>query len=171
MKTLSDLKRDAKSGKISGEMIVRFGSKDIPEKLQGIRKIVDANTVGITFLNLDGKKSECTIKCASLVEYTDEFLTIYSPGIRELNEEEQKIINEWKSITETEAYKKQSNIDALSDGSTTFYQEKRFFESRGFDYLRGFDEQKGKKYDFNTQKIKDNAIKGEILLQYKIYNQ
>ena len=171
MKTLADLKRDAKSGKISGEMIIRNGSNNIPETLQGMRKIVDANTVGITFLNKDGKKSELPIKCASLVEYTDELLTVYQAGKRDLNTEEQRIMDEWKAVTDTEAYKNQSNIDALSDGSTTYYQQKRFFENKGFDYLLGFEESKGKKYDFNTRKIRDNSIKGEVSLQYRIYNQ
>lgn len=34
MKTLADLKRDAKSGKISGKMVNRFGSTEIPENFK-----------------------------------------------------------------------------------------------------------------------------------------
>ena len=39
--SLSSLKRDAASGKISLELVVRFGKTDeeIPEKMRGIRKI------------------------------------------------------------------------------------------------------------------------------------
>jgi hypothetical protein len=51
MKTLAELKRDAKAGKISAILVERFGKTgtDIPEMLRGKRKVIDANSVGIHF--------------------------------------------------------------------------------------------------------------------------
>lgn len=169
MKTLADLKRDAKAGKISGEMIIRCGGTDIPERLRGIRKIVDSNSVGITFLNADGKRSEMPIKSASLVSYDDDSLTIYSAGKRDLNTDELSVFKEWESISGTEEFRERERIDALSDGSSTYYQKKYFFKDRDFEYLLGYDTIRGKKYDFRDGKIIDNSIKGDIEMQYKIY--
>lgn len=170
MKTLAELKREAKSGKISGKMVARFGSNEIPERLQGVRKIVDANTVGIKFQNSDGKISELRVEAASLIEYTGDKLTIYHAGMRDLNETEKTIMNDWKKISSTEEYKEQANIDALSDGSSTYYQEKRFFENSDCPYLFGMEMKQGKKRDYSSGLIIDNAVKGNIELQYEIYH-
>ena len=167
MKTLAELKRDAKSGTISGEMVYRFG-EEIPARLQGTRKIVDANTVCIKFLNADGNVSELRIKAASLVEYTGEMLTIFKPGEREMNSEEKAFMRKWEAIAETEDYKNRSINDALSDGNSTYYQKKRFFTDGGFEYLLGYDRLQGKKYIFGSGLVSDNAVKGDIELQYKI---
>lgn len=82
MKTIAQLKRDAKSGEYKGRMIIRNGNYNIPERLNGWRKIVDSNTKSIFFLNNEGKKSELQLPKATLVEYTDNLLTIYNPGER-----------------------------------------------------------------------------------------
>jgi hypothetical protein len=173
MKTLAQLKRDAKTGKLSGEMIVRFGKTEIPERLKGIRPIVDANTVSIKFQNADGKKSDLPIECASLVEYDDVnmLLTIYSAGYRELTADEQRIKDEWQEVCSTEKYKNQAHTDIISDGSQTYYQKKYFFEDRGYGYLMGYKKEKGMIFDSNTGKVKDNKIKGNIELQYKLHNK
>lgn len=168
MKTLSDLKRDAKSGKLFGVMTVRCGSSDIPERLAAKRQIIDANSVAIFFMMADGKKSELRIDRASLLEYTEDSLTLYNAGFRDLNEQEQAILNEWKEIANKPENIKQLEIDVLSDGSTMFYKEKAFFHNKGFSYLMGLDEEKGLKYDFNTSKIRDKSIKGTISMQYKL---
>ena len=170
MKTLADLKRDAKSGNYEGEMVVRYGSSDIPERLQGRRKLIDANSVGISFLNQDGKKSECRIDAASLVEYNRDTLTIYNPGLRDLTEEEQRIMDAWKRITETPEYQQRAAIDMLSDGSSTYWQQKSFFEKSSCPWLFGTDKIAGKKYDYRSGKVYDNKVKGDVILQYKIYN-
>lgn len=166
--TLAQLKRDAKSGKLYGEMTERFGSTEIPERIGGRRKIVDANSVGITFLNADGKKSECGIDRAALVEYTGDSLTVFQPGYRDLNVDEIRVMNGWKKIKDTDDYKMQSEIDALSDGFSTYWQEKAYYHNAGKMYLMGFEEQFGCKYDFNTGKIRDKSIKGDAILKYKI---
>jgi hypothetical protein len=162
MKTLTQLKRDAKSGKVFAEMIIRQGTTDIPESLKGKRKIVDANSVGITFLNNNGKKSELRIESASLVEYDDNSLTIYDPGLRELTVDEQAIFDKW----ELKKDRKQEEVDALTDGSTSYWQQKHFFIDAGYEYLLGTEKKQGKKYDWNTKKVYDNSIKGNVSMKY-----
>ena len=166
--TLAQLKRDAKSGKLYGELVERFGSTEILERLRGLRKILDANSVGITFLNTDGKKSECRIEKAALAEYTGDSLTVYNPGFRDLNADEIRIMDGWKKIASTDEYKRQSEVDALSDGSSTYWQEKAYYHNAGKMYLMGLEEQAGCQYDFNTGKIRDSSIKGDAILKYKI---
>lgn len=171
MKTLADLKRDAKAGNIEGELVFRMGSTDIIERLRGRRKIIDANSVGITFLNNDGKKSELRIERAALLEYAGDKLTVFNPGYRELSDEEKAVMTAWEAINNTPQYQEQSRIDALSDGSSTYYQKKSFFEKRGKLYLMGYDEQAGLKYDHNTGKVRDKSIRGDIQMQYNIYRR
>lgn len=52
MKTLAQLKRDAKAGTIEARMTYRFG-EGIPERLRGWRRIVNSNSVAIFFKNID----------------------------------------------------------------------------------------------------------------------
>jgi PAS domain-containing protein len=167
MKTLAELKREAKTGQYQAKMIYRYG-EDIPEKLSGWRQIIDSNSVAIFLLNNEGKKSELNIKAASLIDYDGEHLTIYNAGERELNEEEKAIMEEWNKIAATPEYQTQAQNDAYTDGSTTFYQKKYFFTGRGFTYLLGYDEQGGKKYNHNTKKVRCNNIKGDKIMQYEI---
>lgn len=172
MKKLAELKRIAKTGTLEALMTIRCGEQveqdKLPPRLQGWRKIVDSNTQGIFFLNADGQKSGLHIKKANLCEWNGETLTIYYAGARELNADEQRVFDEWKAIESTLEYQRQSEIDMLTDGSTTYYQQKRFFESKGYAYLLGFEYQKGKKYNWNTKKVIDETIKGNIEMQYTL---
>lgn len=177
--SLAQLKRDAKTGKIEAEFEIRCGEKCTSENLipllQGKRKMVDSNSVAIFFLNAEGKKSELQLPKASLVEYTDDRLTLYYPGYRKPNTEEQKALDEWNKIRETKEFKDQLEIDCLTDGSSTYYREKWFFEDRNLNYLRGLDEERGLKLDFNRKNsgcedfIRDANIRGEVDMQYKLY--
>jgi hypothetical protein len=168
MKTLAELKREAKTGNMYLEMVYRFGS-DIPEKLKGKRKVIGSNSVSISLLTTDGRKSELRLEKASLVEYDGDMLTIYGAGSRELNEKEQDIVNEWKKITSTKEYKEKAYHDAISDGGITYWKEKKFFKDKGALYLMGCEKQKGLLYDFNAHLIIDESIKGKKELQYKVY--
>lgn len=166
--TLAQLKRDAKSGKLYGELVERFGITEIHAHQQGLRKIVDANSVGITFLNHDGKKSALDIDRAALVEYTGDTLTVYCPGYRDLNADEKRVMDGWKEITDTKDYKQRAEIDMLSDGSSTYWQEKGYYAKAGKLYLMGCEEQAGCVFDFNTGKIRDKNVRGNVALKYRI---
>lgn len=166
--SFAQLKRDAQSGKLHGELIERFGETEIIERLRGLRRVVGANTVGITFLNSDGKRSECRVERAALMEYTGDTLTIYNPGLRDLNDEESRIIQGWKDIENTDDYQRRAEIDALSDGSSTYWQKVGYFRKSGKKYLTGGEEQNGCKFDFNTGKIRDKSVRGDAILKYKM---
>ena len=95
-------------------MILRCGSTDIPESLQGWRKITGCNSVAIFILRNDGKKSDLPLKKASLVEYDGQTLTTYAAGLRDLTEEEQRVMDGWKKISSTEEFKERAINDAYT---------------------------------------------------------
>jgi hypothetical protein len=163
--TLAELKRLAKQGILEGNLVYRFGDS-IPERLKGFRKIIDANTVGITFLTNDGKKSTLDILSASLVAWDDNSLSVFNPGERELTQDELSVMNQWKEIENTPQHKQQAENDALTDGSTTFWQKRKFFTDKGYEYLHVGNNKKA--YNHNTNKVKDSAVKGDIILKYQL---
>lgn len=178
--SLAQLKRDAKERKLSAVLTVRMGEhveqEDLPERMRGARKIVGANYNALFFEdgNGSGKTSRLDLPKAGLVEYTDDCLRIYSAGYREPNAAEQRVLDEWNVIQNTEQYKKQAEIDALSDGSTTYWQQVGFFRDKGMEYLMGFEKQGGLSLDFNRRNrgekafIRDESIRGEVALEYRI---
>lgn len=169
MKTLADLKRDAKSGTLEGRFTYHsMWPEGLPERLQGWRKLIDSNSVAIVFLNEDGKKSELQIKKAALVEYDGETLTVYNAGYRDLTTDEQRVLDAWAKIAEKDDYKENARIDALTDGSSTYYQKLRFFKDAGYEYLIGLEEQRGMKYDWNTEKVRDDKVKGSVCMRYEL---
>ncbi len=168
MKTLADLKRDANSGVFEARMTIRCGSNNIPEQLQGWRKIVGSNSVAIFVLRNDGRKSELPLEKASLVEYDGSTLTVFNAGLRDLTEEEQRVVDGWRRIANTEEYKERAINDVYTDGSSTYYQEKWYFEDAGFGYLFGHKKERGMIRDFGTGKVRDDRIKGTICMRYEI---
>lgn len=169
MKTLAELKREAKSGTLEGKFIYHgnFG-ENLPVRLQGWRKLVDSNSVSIFFLTPDGKKSELRLDKASLVEYDGKTLTVFNAGYRDLTEEEQCVMNAWKEKSSTPQFKAQAEVDALTDGSSTYWAEVFYFRNAGYEYLMGLNKQRGMKYDFNSGKVQDDKIKGAVCMQYEI---
>lgn len=170
MKTLSELKRNAKSGTLEGRMTLWHGETAIPERLQGWRRIVKSNSVALFFQSESGQLFELSLPRASLVEYDGTTLLIYYAGYRDLTPEEQHVMDEWKAIANTPEFKERAQYDALSDGSSTYHEELSFFRKAGYEYLMGLKEQHGMKYDWNSCKIRDKKIKGTICLQYEIRN-
>ena len=174
MKTKAQLLRDLKSKNITLELVERFGSKNINDSIKGKRKIGKVNTSGCTLINKEGKKSEFTIPKASLIEYTGDYLKIFTSGYRELDEKEKRILKEWDEIANEEDFKKRSMYDALTDGSGTFWQKRRFFENKNALYL--FTPQNGKRLDYSRMSqdepkcLMDPNVKGDMILMYKIEN-
>jgi hypothetical protein len=165
MKTIAELKRIANTGNYQAKMMYRYG-EDIPERLQGWRKIVGSNTVAIFLLTSDNKKSELDIKRASLVEYTGSLLNICEAGERELNDSERKLMDDWETVVKTKEYQLQLERDLLTDGSSSFWEKKSFF--KGHEYMLGHEFVLGKKYNRNTKKMIDMSVKGKLLIQYMI---
>lgn len=168
MKTLAELKREAKSGVLEGRMLIRGGCNDIPERLKNWRKIVASNSVSIFFQMDDGNVSELRLPRASLVEYDEEKLTVYYAGFRDLTVEEQRVIDGWKDKSSTPEFQAQAEVDALTDGNSTYWAKVAYFTGAGFEYLMGTTEQRGLKYDYNRRQIRDAKIKGAVCMQYAI---
>ena len=169
--TVAQLKRDCKEGKISLELQpIGIWKDGVAPRIQGIRKACGANTVAIFIERADGKgKSECSIPAAKLVEYTEDSLTIYYPGYREPNAEEQKCFDDWKEVENTERYQKNLEYDVLTDYNQCYYERERFFTNRKMNYLLGWEKEHGCKWDWNKKLVQDDSIKGEVMLQYKVY--
>ncbi len=169
MKTLADLKRDAKSGTLEGRIVFHSMWQDgLPERLQGWRRMVDSNSVAIFFRNADGRKSELRLEKSSLVEYDGNSLTVYFAGYRDLNDAEQRVMDGWKKIASTPEFREQAHIDAYTDGSSTYYSERFYFRKAGMEYLMGLERQGGLKYDTYLGKVQDDRIKGEVGMRYEI---
>ena len=178
MKTLAELKRDAKAQKISLELMpVGIWKDGVADRVKGIRKVVSANSVGITLERADGKgRSECGIERAALIEYTDNSLKVFKPGYREPTLEEKRVLEEWDKIASTQEYQDRAWADAMTDCSCTFYEKKYFFTERNMEHLLGYETKHGCCLDFNLKNggeskyIRDDKIKCELELEYKVYH-
>ena len=162
MKTLADLKRDVKNGKIRFEMIERYGKTgdDIVERCRGIRNIKSVNTVGFTLVNSEGEESEFSFPTAKLLEYDGNLLTIYERGERDLTEQEKSILEDWKMV-EDRFYKG-------NPYGNSYWKRKEYFKNCPCPWLVGGETIKGKYYNYR-EKIIDNQVRGKAILKYKIY--
>lgn len=161
-KTLADLKRDAKSGKLSLEMIYRYG-EEIPERIKGARRVIDANTAAIKLMTNDGNISELRPEAAALIDYTPDSLTIYAAGLRDLTQEERAEMDR--------ANKERERYQEANPYSDSFWHMKAYWKNSRFSYLDGAGEYKNGKALRRTadgDKIQDRSIKGDIILKYKV---
>lgn len=168
MKSLAELKREAKSGTLEGKMLVRCGSSDIPEQLKNWRRIITCNSVSIFFQTNNGNVSQLNLPRACLVEYDGSKLTVYYAGYRDLTAEEQRVMDGWKEKASTPEFQAQANVDALTDGSSTYWAKVSYFSKAGYEYLMGTKEKHGMVYDYNSGQIRDANIKGSVCMQYEI---
>ena len=160
MKTMAELKREANSGKMALELVERYGSTEIIDRLKGVRPVIKANSVGLILRNADGQESHMDIKKASLMEYDGETLKIYAPGTRPLNASE--------TATLEKANKARRDYEACYNGADGYYIYKRAIMESPFPYLVG-DSKKGCRYDSYRKQIFDDTIKGDAILVYKVY--
>lgn len=136
MKTLADLKRDAKTGTLEGRITLHsMLGADLPERLQGCRRIIGSNSVAIFFRAPDGNKIELRLEKSSLIEYDGTSLTVYFAGYRDLNDEERRVMDGWKKISSTPEFKAREEMDALTDGLLTYWEKIFYFRKSGKEYL------------------------------------
>ena len=171
-KSLAQLKRDAKSGTVFMEMVERFGQTGdgIHERLRGVRPLVDANSAAIMFRNRDGQISEYPIRRAALVDYDDDFLTVYRFGHRPLTDAEAAALAEWKAIEATPEHQRKLHADAMTDGSSTYWQWKAFWHNKGMEYMSCFDTTAGhgRYYDPAINEVWDVNVRGDVEIRYRI---
>lgn len=177
--SLARLRNDARSGKMTLEMLVRLGEpstdENTPERLKGIRKVVGANTVAVKLLTADGsRESELRIERASLTEYDGETLSTFYPGRREMTPEEKKVMLEWKAVEDDPEYQERLKWDCLTDGSSCWWKKKSFFEKAGMTYLLGYEKVRGMKldsrayYEGEEKCVVDDSVKGPLMMKYKV---
>lgn len=162
-KTLTQLKKDAKSGNIALRLVERYGDKKIPERLQGIREICEVHCESLVLKNKNSEKSYLFIKRASLIDYTNDRLIIYEPCKRDLNKEEQKIMDEYK-LRQKEYYEQNPYGDF-------YWQGKDFLKNSAAPWLSETDYIKGKRYSSSENKIYDSSIKGDCVLVYEVVHK
>lgn len=173
MKTRAELIRNAKSGEFTFELIERFGGREIYENMKGKRTVGKVQTNGFYLVNNEGEKSFLNIPKASLIEYDGDELRVFNYGFRAMSDEEKAVMDEWKKITETDDFKRREVADMLSDGSSTYWQKKIFFEKKNMLYLTG-SKDKGMELDFckhadgEEKCIRDEKVKGDVILVYKV---
>ena len=158
-KSLSDLKRDLKLG-TKVILLERFG-KQVNEE----REVGKVQSNSIAFKKGNGL-SWLDYPKASLLSYDGNTFTIYEAGYRDLTEHEQSVLNNRPSKRPENRERVEQEV--LTDGSSFYYQDKAYFKNLDMQYLDGFEEVRGLRLDKNNQKIRDNSIKGAVILKYKI---
>lgn len=164
MYTLAQFKRELQNGEIKGlELIERRGE---PLKDTCVVPIYKVHSNSFT-LNRDGVESWVWFPPASLFEYDGEYMRMYSSGTRELNDLEKQVMLNWQRIENSPEYEERTRVDMLTDGSSTYYQKKRYFENSPCPYL--FSEQNNKRYDPVKKVVYDPKVKGICALCYRVY--
>lgn len=171
-KTLADLKRDLKVGtKVVMTYHYWNDSERINKLLNQDRYVVKVKSNGVEFNeNKDATKgSFLDFPKATLLEYIDDTFTIYDTGTRPLTPKEQEVYDNMPSHRPEN--KEQCEIDMMSDGSTMFYRDNQWCKDNNMEYLRGHETVRGLRFDWNTKQIKDDTIKGEKMMVYKIIKE
>lgn len=162
MKTLADLKRKLTKGKRL-RLIYRF--KPLDESILREVSGTQGNSVSFIDPNAEVKKpSFLGFPKASLLEITANGFKIYAEGLRDLTPDETAIMaGEPKD-------KEQEKRDLLGDGNVMFWRRKRYYTEKNAEYLQGHEKQRGMQYDFSSNKIRDEKVKGALCLEYKFVN-
>lgn len=161
--TLAQFKRDAASGHMGLELIERYGEK-ISKPI--VVPVVKVQTNGV-YLKRGSNESFLDYPFASLFEYTGSMLKVYDVGLRKLNPTEERVMNQWRQISNTPQFRERARIDAMTDGNYTGRQEEMFFKQSPCPYL--YTEKNGLRYDYKTGKVYDPKVKGKCVLVYKVH--
>ena len=157
MERLSDVKRYLKVG---ATVRCTFGPK-----AGKLRKVVKVQSNGIAFSEpgiAEVKPSWLCFPKASLLEVNETGFKIYQPGSRDLTPEE-------KAFKENEPRnQKQAEIDMTTDTNTMYYRRLAYYRGTVFEHL--FQDKNGKRFDFNTKRVVDPAVKGDLILAYEFIN-
>ena len=160
MKTLTDLKRDAGSGRLSLELYAWHGKTGdgIPERIRGIRKVSSVNTVCLKLLSADGTESELRFVRAKLLDYDDKSLIIFAPAHREPTEEERAV---------------QAGAEKIMEESPHdwFWKVKDYYRKSPCPWMAPYGEKmiKGKRYLAHEDKVLDYAVRGDAILRYIVH--
>lgn len=168
--TLADFKRKAVVGaQMRGGYFWKLGlnGKSIDDCEWRTIEKVQSNGIKLGGSFLDFPK-------ANACEFDGQRLKIYETGYRKLTDEEKAVMAEWQEYADTdEEFKKRVEIDILTDGSSTYWQKRGFYERKGMLYL--FESTNTKSMDWNRYKsgdefcLRDNsAPHGKQIAEYEI---
>lgn len=168
MKTKAEFLRDIKTSNIKlrlvGGMNYDWIKEKRPSNLKARRVVkVQSNALYLEGKENNGKGSYLEIPPASLMEYDGNVLNIYLAGVREMNAEEKA--NERAAKLERERYQRENPY------CDDYWHMKDFYRNCSTPWIYyGNGTIKGKRAAQGSDygKIIDNAIKGELLLQYVI---
>ncbi|NBK77340.1 hypothetical protein D5272_01725 [bacterium D16-76] len=150
--TLAKFVRDAKAG-MSLELIWRYGKTgdDIDERLRGVREVTRVSSYKMEMTNAQGQESFLHFGSAKLVEYDDEYLTVYNPIRRELTEDERRVLDK-------------------IDSTDMFFLKKEYARKSSCPWIDPYGNKtiKGKRYISYENKVLDYSMRGEMILKYRI---
>jgi len=155
MKTKADLKRTLQIGTQLKRVYNSLGWGSGRASQGSIGTVSKVQTNGVY---LDGRWLD--IPVASLIEFDGTSLKLYYPGLRDLSPTEQDIIDNRPRDPE------QERMDLLTDGSTMYWRDKRYFSEKEANWYWGWN--KGLRYDHNEKKMWDRKIKGDLQLEYEV---
>lgn len=148
----------------------------LPPVMRGWRRVGRIQTNKFTLVNDYGESwldipRKALVDCEKVMDENDYgydvwVLRTYLAGYRDLNAEEKMIKRGWEKIMEDPRMQKLYEDDVYTDGSQTYYMEKRYFADHNAEYLMGFEQQKGMIFDFNNRLIRDENVKGDLELEY-----
>lgn len=155
--TLSQLKKDLTIGRTLRMTYNHASSRRVGK----LRQIVKIQTNGVSFTDPDDPASRPSffeLPPASLLDYDGWTLTTYLPGRRPLTKDEQAILDNRPRDP------KQERIDIMTDGSRTYWRDKRYFADNSAGWY--WDWTKGLRYSHNDRLMWDKKIKGDKDLEY-----
>lgn len=164
LKSLADFKRIL----VPGQKFLlksRFGKPvDTPTRVVAQ---VQSNAVKFKVAGTDGNERDSWLEFpkASLLEFDGRNVRIYSSGLRDLTDEERRLVEKEPKDAE------QDRVDMMTDGSTMFYRRKAYYRSVGKEYLFGGSKpEKGMllTWQGGERKIRDDKVKGDVSLEYEV---
>lgn len=165
MKTFADLRKDLQIGKTLTMIYNHWAntSENVKARLNLKRKILKIQSNGLYIeVGNTGKGSWLDFPPASLTEYDGKSIKIYGENKRPLTKKEQAILDNRPS--KRPENKQQVENDVLTDGSTSYWWDKRYFTEKGADWYWGWN--KGLRYDSNDNMMYDKHTKGKLELEY-----
>ena len=126
-------------------------------------KITKIGSKALYILLKDGTESLIKFEFSHCFEWDDDYLYIYAPFLRDLNNEEELCFDEWekvlseKNIKQEDCYKTPVN----------YYLYTNFFKSRNMEHLISDEFINKLKYDANSHKIWDYSQPGELFIKIR----
>lgn len=164
MKTLADLKRALSVG---AEVKMTYCTWE-HRFLNVPRFVVKTQSNGVQFsTNKDDKKgSFFDFPKASLLDFDGQVFTVYSTGKRPLTDNERDILE--NAPSQRAENREQVERDIMTDGSSMFWADERYFKENDAEYLRGHETIRGLRYDGNDKMILDESLRGDKMFTYEI---